>query len=141
MSQFLDDRLIAQAREARDKLAAGAAKATDAIAEVEALLREFGFGVRLWLPVGVQTVRGQQGTREVTLFVGYTDEGDGQWGVKLKASDPRSTHAGRFVRLASCAPAVQVKLLPKVKALVRGAIARARALADAIEQSFPEENQ
>ncbi len=139
MSQFLDDRLIAQAREARDKLAAGAAKANEALAQVEALLREFGFGVRLWLPVGAQTVRGQQGTREVTLFLGYTDEGDGRWGVKLKASDPRSANAGRFVRLASCAPDVQAKLMPRVKALVRGAIARARALADAMERSFPED--
>ena len=72
-------------------------------------------------------------SRELTFFLGYTDEGDGTWAIKLKASDPRKASLGRFVRLSACSQRIQICYLPKVRELVRSIVARARELADVIE--------
>lgn len=137
MAQFLDDGLVAEAREAGKRIAAGAGGPEGAVAEVEETLRSLGLGIREWLVVARRTLRDQGGSRDLTFLLGYSDEGDGVWAVKLKASDPRRAVAGRLVRLRDCPVHVQLRLLGKLKELVGAIVARARTLADVIEQALP----
>ncbi len=134
MAHFLDETVIAQAREVRRKLLEGSARSAEAIVQVESLLRELGLEIRVWQPLGAKTIRSRAGTRTVDVSLGYSDEGNGAWGVKLRASDPRGTASSSYVRLADCSQEIRLRLLPQLKRLVAGVVARARELADLIEE-------
>jgi hypothetical protein len=138
MTQFLDESLLAQVREVREQLIAGAARAAEAVTQVETLLRGLGLGIRIWLPLGVRTIRSPRGTRRVEVFLGYSDEGDGAWGVKLRTGDPQKPGPARFIRLADCSPDIRMRLLPQLRRLVTGVVGRARELADVIERALGE---
>jgi hypothetical protein len=84
-------------------------------------------------------VHGETGRRTLEIYLGYSDEGDGAWGIKLKASDSRRTGGSRFLRLAACSQAIQIRLLPKLRELVTGVVARARQLADLMENAVRDE--
>ena len=141
MSRFLDESIVAQAREARRKLSRGADRAGEAVAEVEGLLRDLGVAARTWVPLGKRTIRSRQGRREVEISLGYTDEGDGKWGVKLRAVDPLRALPDRFVRLSACPSEIRVRLLPQLKKLAELVVTRAREMADLIEETISGEKE
>jgi hypothetical protein len=135
MARFVDEALIKQATEVRRRLDEGTARAGEAAAQVENLLRELGLAVRVWLPLGSRTIRSRKGARRVEVFLGYSDEGDGVWGIKLRAIDPRGAAVARHVRFCGCPQAVQIRLLPHLKKLAAGVVGRAREMADLIENA------
>jgi hypothetical protein len=135
MARFLDETVIAHAREVRRRLREGAARTAEAIVQVEGLLRELGLELRFWQSLGARTIRSGTGSRTVHVSLGYSDEGDGAWGIKLRASDPRGAIRPRYVRLADCSQGIRIRLLPQLRRLVGDVVARARELADLIEQA------
>ena len=70
------------------------------------------------------------------MSLGYSDEQNGAWGVMLRAVDPAGRFPIRYVRLASCPPDIQRRLLPHLKRLAADVVARARERADLLEQTI-----
>lgn len=135
----VDGDLLSQARKAGERLGAVTDRAARALSEVESLLDSSRLRVRVWIPVGNRRIRGGRDGlgREITFFLGYSDDGPGGWGIKFDvrpAGSPAPSPNARLLREAS--PEIRVAFLPHLRTLVERVVGRAREIADAMEEGL-----
>ncbi|MBN1418884.1 MAG: hypothetical protein JXP34_08915 [Planctomycetes bacterium] len=133
---MIDDELLRKARAARERLLRASERAQKEIEKAEEVLAALGLGKAVWIPIGPRVLRGGEpsgGADEVCL--GYSDEGDGRWALKIGVR-PAGGHApARRTRVVrGLSPAEQATILAGVRSLIERALAEAETLADALER-------
>lgn len=134
---MIDEDLVRKARAARERLARAAERAEREIERAEGLLAEIGLGAPIWIPLGPRIVRGAdlRSAPADELCLGYSDEGDGRWAIKvgLRAGGPGG-RARRTRPVRALPRAEQAAALARVRALVEEALRAAERLADELER-------
>jgi len=121
---------------ARDRLAAGSEALAGAIARLESLLGELNLGVRRWLLIATRPLKGGGSSRRLQIFLGYSDEPDGTWAFRLRASDPAGRMPVRYLKLSRCPVSIQARMLPWIRRLAWELVSGARRAADLLEEAL-----
>jgi len=141
---MIDDELLRKARAARERLVRASERAQKEIDRAEEVLAALGLGAAVWIPLGPRVLRGGEasGGGADELCLGYSDEGDGRWALKIGVRPAGGHGPGRRARVVrGLAPAEQATILAGVRSLIERALAEAERLADALERgrgAYPE---
>ena len=110
----------------------------NATQKIEGLLQDLNLRKEVWIPISRRPLKGACKGRLLEISIGYTNEPDGNWALRLRALDKSGKLPIRYVLFRNCPPSLQARLVPWLRRLMREVISETQRIKSRLEQALTE---